>query len=48
VHPHELDVGDVGQDAQIGGVVEGVPVPDLDGGDAYQDDLLRSPGAYTE
>src|SRR5215510_6908595 len=36
VQSHELHVGQTGEDAEVGGVVERVPVADLDGGDAHR------------
>ena len=41
LHADQGHVGHRGEMAEIGGVVHGVPVPDLDGGDANGHEILR-------
>src|SRR5499425_995965 len=45
VQPHQLHVGQPGEDAQIGRVVERVPVAHLDGGDAHRYSMCTGAGA---
>src|SRR5215813_6807294 len=45
VQSHQLHVGQAGEDAQVGGIVERVPVAHLDGGDAHRYSMCTGAGA---